>query len=114
MRFEWRAKQKNYNSGFYIRSGKNLGSNQLNLAKGNEGKVISGKIEGAKSAADLQKPAEEWNAWSIIAQGDKATFWCNGQLAWEGTGLAPAKGYIGFQAEGAAMEFRNLRIRELK
>jgi len=46
--------------------------------------------------------------------GDRLTLWCNGKLAWEATGLAPEKGYLGIQAEGAAMEFRNIRIREVK
>jgi hypothetical protein len=35
-------------------------------------------------------------------------------MAWEATGLASARGYIGLQAEGAPMEFRKLRIREIK
>ena len=48
------------------------------------------------------------------ANGDRLTFWCNGTLAWEAKGLAPEKGYVGLQAEGAAMEFRNIRIREIK
>ena len=114
MRFEWRSVKKSYNSGFFIRSGKNLGSNQLNLAKGSEGAFIGGKVEGAKAVGDLQKPAEEWNEWRVLAQGEKITFWCNDKLAWEGTGLKPASGFIGLQAEGAAMEFRNLRLREVK
>lgn len=114
IRFEWRSVKQKYNSGFYIRSGRNLGSNQLNLAKGSEGQIVGGKIEGAKAVGDLQKPAEEWNNWRVLAQGDKVTFWCNGKLAWEGTGLKPEKGYIGLQAEGAAIEFRNFRIREIQ
>jgi hypothetical protein len=28
--------------------------------------------------------------------------------------VKPAKGYIGLQAEGAPMEFRHLRVREIK
>jgi len=114
MRFEWRALRPNYNSGFFVRSGKNLGSNQLNLAKGTEGAFINGKLDGAKPAGDLQKPPGEWNDWRVIAKGDKLTFECNGKPAWEGTGLKPEKGYIGLQAEGAPLEFRNLRIREIK
>jgi 3-keto-disaccharide hydrolase len=114
MRFEWRATQPKYNSGFFIRSGKNLGSNQLNLAAGSEGAFIGGKVTGAKPAGDLQKPAGEWNDWRVLVQGEKITFTCNGKLAWEATGLKPEKGFIGLQAEGAPLEFRNLRIREIK
>jgi hypothetical protein len=114
MRFEWRGLKPKYNSGFFIRSGKNLGSNQLNLAHGSEGAFIGGKIEGAKPVGSLQKPAGEWNEWRVLAVKDKVTFTCNGMPAWEGTGLKSEKGYIGLQAEGAALEFRNLRIREIK
>ena len=108
MKFQWRALRKNYNSGFYIRSGKDVGKNQINLAKGNEGKFLR-KLSGAKAVPELQKPAGEWNEWHILVEGDAVTFWCNGQLAWKATGLAPAEGHIGFQAEGAPLEFRNLR-----
>jgi len=113
MRFEWRAGREKYNSGFYVRSGEKLGKNQINLAKGAEGAFIHGKVEGAKAVGSLQNPPGEWNEWRIIAQGANVEFYCNGELAWKGTGLTPASGYIGFQAEGAPMEFRHLRIRTL-
>lgn len=113
VRFEWRAMRKNYNSGFYIRSGRKVGANQINLAKGAEGGFIGGKIKGAHTVPDLQKPAMEWNTWRVRAAGDKVTFWCNDKLAWEGTGLKDRRGYLGLQAEGAPMEFRNIRIKEI-
>jgi hypothetical protein len=69
---------------------------------------------GAKAVPDLQSPAGEWNEWRVLVVGDKVTFWCNGKLAWEATGLAPKEGHIGLQAEGAPLEFRNLRIREIE
>lgn len=114
LRFEWRSVGEKYNSGLFIRSGTNLGQNQLNLAKGSEGAFIGGKITGAKGVPDLQKPAKEWNEWRVRAVGELVTFWCNGKVAWEGTGMKTLKGHIGLQAEGAAMEFRNLRINEIK
>lgn len=114
MRFEWRAGREKYNSGFFIRSPLNLGKNQINLAKGNEGKFLGGKLDGAKGVPELQKPAGEWNEWRVLVVGDRVTFNCNGELAWEGTGLTPAKGHIGLQAEGAPLEFRNLRIRNIE
>ena len=113
LRLEWRAMRANYNSGLYIRSGRNVGANQINLAKGGEGGFIGGKIKGAKTVPTLQKPFMEWNHWRVLAVGDKVTFWCNDQLAWEGTELKDLRGYVGLQAEGGAIEFRNLRIKEL-
>lgn len=114
MRFQWRAMREKYNSGFFICSPKKLGKNQLNLAKGSEGRFICGKVNGAKSAGDLQNKSGKWNEWRVLVKGDKVTFRCNGKLAWEATGLKPEKGYIGLQAEGAPLEFRNLRICEIK
>jgi hypothetical protein len=114
LRLEWRALKEKYNSGLFIRSGKKVGANQINLAKGSEGAFIGGKLNGAKAVPTLQKPAGEWNEWRVIVKGDQVSFWCNGQKAWEGTGIKPEKGYIGLQAEGAPMEFRHLRIRVIK
>ena len=114
LRLQWRALRDPYNSGLYVRSGRNVGANQINLAKGGEGGFIGGKVNGAKTVPELQKPAKEWNEWRVLVRGDKVTLWCNGKKAWEATGLRPAKGYIGLQAEGAPIEFRNLRLREIK
>ena len=114
MKFEWRAVKDNYNSGFFIRSGEKVGANQINLAKAHEGAFIGGKITGAKEVPQLQKKPGEWNEWRVLVVGDKVTFWCNAQLAWEATGLETIEGYIGLQAEGAPLEFHKLRIRELK
>jgi len=114
MRFEWRALREKYNGGFFIRTPKNAGKNQINLASGGEGAFIGGKIEGAKAVPELQNPAHQWNAWSVLVDGENVTFSCNGKLAWAATGLKPEQGFIGLQAEGAPLEFRNLRIREIK
>lgn len=114
MRFEWRALREKYNSGFFIRSNEKLGPNQINLAKGSEGKFIRGDMKGSEGVPDLQKKPGEWNEWRLLAEGESATFWCNGKLAWKGTGLKPAKGHIGLQAEGAPLEFRHLRIRRIE
>lgn len=113
MRFQWRAVKENYNSGFFIRSGRKVGANQINLAKGAEGNFFGGKLTGGKPVPTLQKPPMQWNEWRVHVVGDKVTFWCNGELAWEGTGFESKRGYIGLQAEGAPLEFRNLRIKEL-
>lgn len=114
LRLQWRGPKAGYNSGLFVRSGKNVGANQINLAHKSEGAFLGGKVQGAKAVGSLQKPAGEWNEWRIVAVGEKITFWCNDTPAWEGTGFVPAKGYLGLQAEGAAMEFRNIRIREIK
>ncbi len=110
-RFQWKAHKKGYNSGFYVRSGRNVGANQINLAEKDCGHLMGGP-KGGKAVPDLQKPVGEWNDWRALAEGDKLTFWCNGKEAWSVTGFKPAGGYVGFQAEGAAIDFKNIRVRE--
>lgn len=113
MRFEWRGMREKYNSGYFIRSSRVVGSNQLNLAKGDEGHFFGGKMKGGPAVPELQKPFGEWNQWRTRVVGDKVTFWCNDKLAWEGTEFESKRGYIGLQTEGAPLEFRNLRIQEI-
>jgi hypothetical protein len=112
MRFEWKALKKDYNSGFYVRSGRNVSKNQINLAEKSCGQLLDGP-KAAKGVPELQKPAGEWNEWRVLADGDKLTFWCNGKEAWSIAGFKPASGYVGIQAEGAAIDLKNIRIREL-
>jgi hypothetical protein len=112
VRIEWMAHKKGYNSGFYIRSGRAVNANQINLAEKDCGHLIYG-VPGGPAVPKLQKPPGEWNEWRVLAVGDKLTLWCNGDKAWELTGFKPARGYVGLQAEGAAIDFKNLRIKEL-
>jgi len=112
LRLEWRGLKPNYNSGVYIRSGKNVGANQINLAQKSCGGLIGGP-KGSKPVPELQKEPGEWNEWRIIADGTKLTLHCNGKLAWEISDFKTPKGYIGLQAEGQPMEFRNIRIKKL-
>ena len=114
MKFEWRALVPKFNGGFYIRSKADAGSNQIRVDKNYEGAFLAGTLTGAKASPTLQKATGEWNEWRVLVKGSAVTLWCNGKLAWEAIGLAPARGHIGLQAEGTPMEFRNLQVRELK
>jgi hypothetical protein len=112
VRIQWKAYKKGYNSGFYIRSGRSVGANQINLAQRDCGHLLGGPKD-AKAVPELQKDVGEWNDWRVLAVGNKLTFWANGTQAWEITNFKPARGYLGLQAEGAAIDFKNLRIKEL-
>lgn len=114
MKFEWRALTPKFNGGFYIRSKPDTGNNQIRVDRSYEGAFLAGNLNGAKAVPTLQKAVGEWNEWRVIVKGSTATLHCNGKLAWEATGLTPASGYIGLQAEGTPMEFRNLQLRELR
>lgn len=114
VKFEWRALTPKFNSGFYIRSRPDGGSNQIRVDRNFEGAFLAGTIKGAKPMPTLQRSVGEWNEWRVLVKGTAVTLWCNGKLAWEATGLVPARGHIGLQAEGTPLEFRNLQVRELR
>jgi hypothetical protein len=75
-----------------------------------------------------QKPVGEWNTEEITADGRHITVKVNGQTIVDANlddvkdeqtlkhhpGLKNAKGHIGFLGHGARVEFRNLRVKELK
>lgn len=59
------------------------------------------------------KPAGEWNHYEVTAKGDRITMSVNGMVVSEITGCGLRRGYIGFEAEGFEITFRNIRIKEL-
>jgi hypothetical protein len=59
------------------------------------------------------KPAGEWNVFEIRAEGPKMTLWVNGEVTSVLENLEYPKGYIGLEAEGYRIEFRNLKLKEL-
>lgn len=61
----------------------------------------------------LVRAAGEWNHYLVRAIDGAVTLWVNGEEVNAGSACAPAMGYLALEAEGAAVEFRNLRLREL-
>ena len=61
----------------------------------------------------LIKPKGEWNHYYIRAINGEVRLWVNGEEVSGGTRCKPASGYLALEAEGALIEFRNLRLREL-
>lgn len=57
-----------------------------------------------------EKTAGEWNTYDIVCQGDAITTWVNGVLQNKVEGASPSSGYIALQAEGKAIDFRNIWI----
>jgi len=91
-------------------------------AYANHGKIyfVSGAKEVGKATEDVDarkkalKPKEEWHTTEVTCKAD-------GSLVVKINGVEVAtgkseltEGPIGFQSEGAAIEFRNIRIKELK
>ncbi|MGI9455261.1 MAG: 3-keto-disaccharide hydrolase [Aeoliella sp.] len=71
--------------------------------------------DGSRSfpSKNLTKPAEEWNHYYIRAINGEVRLWVNGEEVSGGTNCEPAFGYLALESEGAPIEFKNLRIREL-
>ena len=61
----------------------------------------------------LVRPAGEWNDYFIRAVDGEVELTVNGEQVNGAVRCAPSTGYVALEAEGARIEFRNLRIREL-
>ena len=61
----------------------------------------------------LSKGMNEWNHYYIRAINGEVRLWVNGEEVSGGTNCTPSEGFLCLESEGAPVEFRNLRIREL-
>jgi hypothetical protein len=108
VRFEWRPHKKGYNSGFFIR-----GNNQIQMFQRDAG-LLFGYTKQTKGVPELHKEPGEWNEWEVTCIGTKVALKVNGKLAWEIDNFKPKKGTLGIEAEGSAIDFRNLRIKVIE
>lgn len=124
---EWRyagpPEDKAYNSGVFARASAD-GSIWHQAQTGTGGgylfgaTVVDGK-PGRVNARDKMvenrvKPAGEWNVYEVRAVGKTMTLWVNGAVVSELPNLEVAKGYVGLEAEGYLVEFRNLKLKVLQ
>ena len=117
---------RGYNSGIFGRN--NADGTVYVQAQAGEGGSgwLFGSTPGAAGApgqrfnlrADMKedrvKPAGEWNVFELKADGPDVSVWVNGAVTSEKKDLSVLKGYIGLEAEGYRIEFRNLKLKELK
>jgi len=61
----------------------------------------------------LVKPDNHWNHYYIRAINGEVRLWVNGEEVSGGNQCQPSSGYLCLESEGAPIEFRNLRIREV-
>lgn len=59
------------------------------------------------------KPMNEWNRYYVRAINGEVRLWVNGKEVSGGNQCVPAEGHLCLESEGAPVEFRNLKIREL-
>jgi hypothetical protein len=114
---EWRALEPKYNSGFFVRS--ELGGTpwqtnvwQVNLKESALGSLMRGPATILTNSI-APVPVNEWSRFRLEASGATLRLTADGKQVWEFRGLDASAGFIGLQAEGKVMEFRNLRLQEL-
>jgi hypothetical protein len=56
-------------------------------------------------------PPGEWNTYELLCAGRRITVWTNGVVSSHTDSCTVRSGAIGFEAEGHAVEFRNLRVK---
>ncbi len=61
----------------------------------------------------LVKPHGEWNHYYVRAINGEVRLWVNGEEVSGGKDCRPATGFLCLESEGAPVEFRGLKIREL-
>ncbi|MEX2167810.1 MAG: DUF1080 domain-containing protein [Pirellulales bacterium] len=62
---------------------------------------------------NLSNGVGEWNHYYVRAINGEIRLWVNGEEVSGGTDCQPATGYLCLESEGAPVEFKGLRIREL-
>jgi hypothetical protein len=62
---------------------------------------------------NLSKGINQWNHYYVRAINGEIRLWVNGEEVSGGTDCKPRSGYLCLESEGAPVEFRELRIREL-
>lgn len=74
-----------------------------------------GRHNGQRSfpSEERSKPSPEWNHYRIVATNGVLRLSVNGREVSGGEDCNYRKGYLALESEGAPVEFRNIRIREL-
>jgi hypothetical protein len=124
---EWRFTklegEKAYNSGVFARASAD-GAVWFQAQTGPAGGYLFGAapVGGKMGRVNLRdkmvenrvKPAGEWNVYEIKAIGKTLALWVNGAVVNEYTECEVPRGYVGLEAEGYRIEFRNMKLKPLK
>jgi len=121
---EWRFKKlegkKGYNSGVFVRTSadgktwiqaqvgsKNVGYLFGDIPAGEKMKRFRTAIKGAQRG----KEAGEWNTFEVTCRGKEITLWVNGAVTTVWSDCPAAEGYVGLEAEGYFIEFKNVKFK---
>jgi hypothetical protein len=115
---------KGYNSGIMLRnSADGVTWHQAQIGAEGTGYLFGGIPVDGKSQrfntrtemkANRINPPGQWNTVEVRAVGPKLTLWVNGEVTTEYAPAGLPKGYLGLEAEGYRIEFRNIKLKELK
>ena len=125
---DWRfvpatGKRGSYNSGVYARNSADAKVwHQAQTGNGSGGFLFGESPAGgmlkrfdlSRQVKDKRvKPAGEWNTFELTAKGKVISLWVNGAetCAFDACGLP--RGHVGLEAEGWAIEFRNVKLKAL-
>ncbi len=72
--------------------------------------ALSGITRAPRKGTDVEKPFGEWNVLEVELKGDTLVNRVNGVELNRLTGITVAKGAIALQAEGGAVQFRNVWV----
>jgi hypothetical protein len=124
LRYEWRYPEKAGNSGLlvYIRPPHKVFPQCIEVqgAYGSHGSIFGigggkGKFTDDKAARKKAlKPSSEWNLTEVTSADGKLTAKVNGVKVSEGQAEVLREGPLGWQSEGAPIEYRNILIKEAK
>ena len=68
-----------------------------------------------KEVKDMRiKPAGVWNTLEITARGSQLTLWVNGAITCQYDRCGVPAGRVGLEGEGYRIEFRNLKLKQLR
>ncbi len=123
---EWRFTklegEPSYNSGIYVRTSADA-STWFQAQTGPAGGYIFGAfpVAGKSQRVNLRDkmtenrvtPAGEWNVYEVRGVGKTLTLWVNGAVVIDYTEWEVPRGYVGLEAEGYRIEFRNLKLKKL-
>lgn len=122
---EWRFQKvegkKGYNSGVYVRNsadGKIWHQAQVGAKIGylfgdSPAAGALKRFNADDKAPQRGKEIGEWNAYEVTCKGKTLTLWINGAVTATWDQCEVPKGYVGLEAEGWFIEFRNLKFRSL-
>ena len=118
-RCEWRIMEPGGNGGLYFRATGGAGQtqptrmHQLQIHDAPDcGSLLQGGLS-VEPSRQVRKPVGQWNTYELRCEGPRVAVIFNGEPVSETNESKLSGGYLGLEAEGARIEFRNLRIKEL-